>query len=79
MQGTRDPSPWLAVPDAIKFINNKNYSKAFIYSSNLAYETAIKISKLTKILLLANKIFLAPQMISIPITNCNVDELKKNY
>ena len=35
------------------------------------------ISKLTKISLLANKEFLAPQMISIPIPNCNIEKLKK--
>ncbi len=27
VQGTRDPSAWLAIPDAIKFIKNKNMQK----------------------------------------------------
>ena len=79
VQGTRDPSAWLTIPDAIKFINNKKYSRAFRDSSKLAYDTAMTISKLTKISLLANKEFLAPQMISIPIPNCNIKKLKKNY
>ena len=77
VQGTRDPASWLAVLDAIKFINNKNYSKAFNYSSKLAYETATKITKLTKMPLLAKKKFLAPQMISIPIPDCNIYKIKQ--
>ena len=77
VQGTRDPSAWLTIPDAIKFINNKSYSKAFSNSAKLAYDTAITISKLTKIPLLANQEFLAPQMISIPVPECNVYNLKK--
>ena len=77
VQGTRDPASWLAVLDAIKFINNKNYFKAFIYSSKLAYETATKITKLTKMPLLAKKKFLAPQMISVPIPDCNIYKIKQ--
>ena len=77
VQGTRDPSAWMAIPDAIKFIKNKKYIKVFKDSSKLAFETASTISKLTKIPLLANKDFLAPQMISIPVPNCNVDNLKQ--
>ena len=77
VQGTRDPASWLAVLDAIKFINNKNYSKAFNYSSKLAYETATKITKLTKMPLLAKKKFLAPQMISVPIPDCNIYKIKQ--
>ena len=77
VQGTRDPSAWLAIPDAIKFIKNKKYAKAFNDSAKLAYETATRIAKLTKIPLLANQDFLAPQMISIPVPYCNVDNLKQ--
>ena len=77
VQGTRDPASWLAVLEAIKFINNKNYSKAFNYSSKLAYETATKITKLTKMPLLAKKKFLAPQMISVPIPDCNIYKIKQ--
>jgi isopenicillin-N epimerase len=77
VQGTRDPSAWLTIPDAIKFINSKKYARAFKYSAELAYKTAIKISELTNMPLLASKGFLAPQMISIPVPKCNVDNLKK--
>jgi isopenicillin-N epimerase len=77
VQGTRDPSAWLTIPDAIKFIKDKSYSKAFSDSAELAYKTAIIISRLTKIPLLANQEFLAPQMISIPVPKCNVYKLKK--
>ena len=77
VQGTRDPSAWLTIPDAIKFINSKKYAKAFRDSAKLAYDTAKTISKHTKMPLLANKEFLPPQMISIPIPKCNVDNLKK--
>ena len=66
----------LSTIDAIKFINDKKYSNAFKESSKLAYETALTISNLTKIPLLANREFLAPQMISIPIPKCNVDHVK---
>ena len=76
LQGTKDPSAWLTIPDAIKFINDKKYSNAFKESSKLVYETALTISNLTKIPLLANREFLAPQMISIPIPKCNVDHVK---
>ena len=76
VQGTKDPSAWLTIPDAIKFINDKKYSNAFKESSKLAYKTALTISNLTKIPLLANREFLAPQMISIPIPKCNVDHVK---
>ncbi len=77
VQGTRDPSAWLTIPDALKFINNKIYGKAFKNSAELTYKTAITISKLTNIPLLASKDFLAPQMISIPVPKCNVDNLKE--
>ena len=77
VQGTRDPSAWLTIPDAIKFIKNKKYQKAFNDSSKLAYETASKIAQLTKKPLLAKQNFLAPQMISIPVPKYNVDKLKK--
>lgn len=77
VQGTRDPSAWLAIPDAIKFINDKKYANAFKDSANLAYKTAVTISNLTKLPLLANYKYLAPQMISIPVPQCNVTILKK--
>ena len=77
VQGTRDPSAWLTIPYAIKFINSKKYARAFKDSAELAYKTAIKISKLTNMPLLASKGFLAPQMISIPVPKSNVDNLKK--
>ena len=77
VQGTRDPSAWLSIPDAIKFINDKKYANAFKDSANLAYKTAITISNLTKLPLLANYKYLAPQMISIPVPKCDVNILKK--
>ena len=77
VQGTRDPSAWLSIPEAIKFINDKKYTKAFKDSAKLAYNTAKTITKFTKIPLLANPKFLAPQMISIPIPKCNVDNVKR--
>ncbi len=76
VQGTRDPAAWFTVPAAIEFKQLHNWEKVKRRSSELAMATAVTISKLTKIPLFASHEFLAPQLVSIPLPDCDVDELK---
>ena len=81
--GTKDPAAWLSVPASIRYINDIKNKKLFKTQSNVLYEYALKLSKIFKIPLLADRKFLPPLMISLPIPKVN--ELKfqrklyKNY
>ena len=81
--GTKDPAAWLSVPASIRYINNIKNKKLFKTQSNVLYEYALKLSKIFKIPLLADRKFLPPLMISLPIPKVNELEfqrkLYKNY
>jgi isopenicillin-N epimerase len=76
VQGTRDPSAWLSVPNAIEFKRDNNWDEVARRSAELAFETANEISKITLLPLLGAQKFLARQMISIPVPECDIADLK---
>lgn len=76
MQGTRDPSAWLAVPAAIEFRRLHDWWKVAAECSRLAQETAGRMHELTGLAALSSPQFCAPQMVAIPIPPCEPMALK---
>lgn len=77
VRGTRDPAAWLSVPNAIAFMRQNNWGEVARYSARLACETAQEISDRTGIPLLGSMEFCAPQMIAVPLPDCDVENLKR--
>ena len=77
MQGTRDPSAWLTVPDAIKFSREHHWKKVTEQCRLLAQDTAARVAKLTGLPALGTPEFCAPQMVAMPVPKCEPTELKK--
>lgn len=83
MQGTRDPSAWLAVPAALKFRRENDWWTVGIECHRLAQETAARLEELTGLPALSSPEFCAPQMVAMPIPACDPgavhDELIERY
>ena len=77
MQGTRDPSAWLTVPDAIKFGREHNWRKVAGQCRVLVQETAVRVAKLSGLSALSSPEFCAPQMVAMPVPKCEPMELQK--
>lgn len=71
MQGTRDPSPWLAVPSAIAFRHAHDWWRVSADCRRLAQETAERIRGQFGLEALSSPEFSAPQMVAIPIPPCD--------
>ena len=67
MQGTRDPSAWLAVPSALQFRADNDWTSIADHCRQLAQETARRIGELTGLAPLSSPEFSAPQMVAIPV------------
>ncbi|WP_158498622.1 aminotransferase class V-fold PLP-dependent enzyme [Martelella endophytica] len=67
MQGTRDPSAWLAVPDAIAFRAAHDWTEVAERCRELAWRTAMRVAALTGLAPLSAAEFSAPQMVAIPV------------
>ena len=76
MQGTRDPSAWLTVPDAIAFRTQNGWDSIARRCSDLAQETAARVVALTGLPPLCSAEFCAPQMVSMPVPRCDPMVLK---
>ena len=76
MQGTRDPSPWLTVPAALDFRRNNGWVDVQAHCHDLAQDTARRLTALTGLTPLSSAAFCAPQMVAMPIPDCDVDQLK---
>jgi isopenicillin-N epimerase len=76
MQGTRDPSAWLTVTDAIKFSREHNWKKVADQCRVLVQDTAKRVTKLTGLPALSTPEFCAPQMVAMPVPKCEPMELK---
>jgi isopenicillin-N epimerase len=83
MQGTRDPSAWLAVPAALEFRRTHDWWKVSAECTRLAQETAARLQQLTGLPALSSPEFCAPQMVAMPIPPCEPlaihDELLGKY
>ncbi len=71
MQGTRDPSPWLAVPAALEFRRAHDWWSVAADCNRLAQETAARVRDLFGLPALSSPEFSAPQMVALPIPPCD--------
>ncbi|HWJ73235.1 MAG TPA: aminotransferase class V-fold PLP-dependent enzyme [Kaistia sp.] len=71
MQGTRDPSAWLAVPAAIAFRQAHDWWRVAAECGRLAQETAARVRDLFGLPALSSPEFCAPQMVAMPIPPCD--------
>ena len=76
MQGTRDPSSWLAVTAALDFRRANDWAGVQAHCQALAQDTARRLGELTGLAPLSSPEFSAPQMVAMPIPDCDTDQLK---
>lgn len=76
MQGTRDPSAWLTVPDAIAFRAQHGWDKVALRCHDLVRDTAERVAALTGLAALSSLEFCAPQMVAMPVPRCDPMVLK---
>ncbi len=67
MQGTRDPSAWFAVSDALKFRNDNDWWNIADHCRQLAQDTAARLREMTGLAPLSAPEFCAPQMVAMPV------------
>ncbi len=67
VQGTRDPSAWLTVPEALRFRREQGLDEAAGSCSDLAHETAGRLLDLCRTEPLSSREYSAPQMVSVPV------------
>ena len=77
MMGTRDPSAMLAVPSAIAFREEHDWASVQRACTALAQETAGRLRELTGLAPLSSPEFSAPQMVAMPIPECDPVEVHK--
>jgi isopenicillin-N epimerase len=77
IQGTRDPAPWLTVPAAIQFRNDNEWWSVADHCRALAQDTARRLGELTGLAPLSSPEFCAPQMVAMPIPECDTLEVHK--
>ena len=77
MQGTRDPSAMLAIPSAITFREDHDWASVQRACTALAQETAGRLGELTGLPPLSAPEFSAPQMVAMPIPECDPQEVHK--
>ena len=71
VQGTRDPSAWLTVPAALEFRREHDWWQVAEGCRELAQETAARVRKMTGLPALSTPEFSAPQMVAMPIPECD--------
>ncbi len=76
MQGTRDPSAWLTVPDAIAFRAQHGWDQVAARCRDLVQATAAQVAALTGLAALSSPDFCAPQMVAMPVPKCDPMALK---
>jgi isopenicillin-N epimerase len=76
MQGTRDPSAWLTVPDAIAFRAQHGWETVAARCRDLAQETARRVAAITGLAPLSSPTFCAPQMVAMPVPRRDPMQLK---
>jgi isopenicillin-N epimerase len=76
MQGTRDPAAWLAVSAALDYRRENDWWDVAAHCQALAQDTAQRLAAITGLPALSSPEFSAPQMVAMPIPECDVDWLK---
>ena len=76
MQGTRDPAAWLTVPAALDYRRDNDWASVQAHCHALALDTARRLGERTGLAPLSAPEFSAPQMIAMPIPECDVDAIK---
>jgi len=71
IRGTRDPAPWLTVPAAIAFRKENDWWAIAEHCHSLAQDTARRLGELTGLAPLSSPEFCAPQMVAMPIPECD--------
>lgn len=77
MQGTRDPSAWLAVPAALDFRRAHDWWRVGAACGRLAQETAGRLRDRFGLPPLSSPAFSAPQMVAIPLPPCDPQAVKE--
>ena len=77
MQGTRDPSAWLSLPAAIDFARQHDWPRVADQCRHLVQHTAARVAALTGLPGLSSPVFCAPQMVSMPVTQCDPMALQR--
>lgn len=77
VQGTRDPSAWLTVPAAIAYRRENDWTSVADHCQQLAQDTARRLGELTGLPPLSSPEFCAPQMVAMPIPECDTAEIHK--
>lgn len=76
MQGTRDPAAWLAVSAALDYRRENDWWEVSAHCQALAQDTARRLAAITGLPALSSPEFSAPQMVAMPIPECDVEWLK---
>ena len=76
MQGTRDPAAWLAVSAALDYRRENDWWDVAAHCQALAQDTARRLADITGLPALSSPDFSAPQMVAMPIPECDVEWLK---
>jgi isopenicillin-N epimerase len=74
-QGTRDPAAWLAVPAALRFREDHDWPGVAARCHALAWEIAGRVADLTGLAPRASPVISAPQMIALPLPECDTTAL----
>lgn len=76
MQGTHDPAPWLTVPAALDYRRDNDWDSVAAHCQALAQETTRRLAERTGLAPLSAPEFCAPQMVAMPIPDCDTAALK---
>jgi isopenicillin-N epimerase len=76
VQGTRDPSAILTIPNAIAFRHQHGWDRIAASCRDLAQETAARVVALTGLPALSSPDFCAPQMVAMQVPQCDPTALK---
>lgn len=70
-QATRDPAGFLAIPAAIAFRQEQGWDKIIAGCHALAQEASARVASLTGRPPIASSAFCAPQMVAMPVPDCD--------
>lgn len=78
VQGTRDPAAWLTIPAALDFRRDNDWTSVAAHCQQLAQDTAARLGELTGLAPLSAPQFCAPQMVAMPLPECDVEAVKND-